>query len=82
MSASLLHHSDKKLGCATLYVYISLVPSETITNYSLLITNCIFAPSDKKFGQAACGVSRDISSDKLHSKELSRLGNIVYYYTP
>ena len=43
MSASLLHHSDKKLGCATLYVYISLVPSETITNYSLLITNCIFA---------------------------------------
>ena len=41
--------SDKKLGRAALYVYISLVPSETITNYSLLITNCIFASSDKKF---------------------------------
>ena len=42
--------SDNKLGSATLYVYISLGTSETITNYSLLITNCIFAPSDKKFG--------------------------------
>ena len=28
----------------------------TITNYSLLITNCIFAPSDKKLGRAAWGV--------------------------
>ena len=42
--------SDNKLVSATLYVYISLGTSETITNYSLLITNCIFAPSDKKFG--------------------------------
>ena len=31
--------SDKKFGRATLDVGISLVPSETITNYSLLITN-------------------------------------------
>ena len=31
--------SDKKFGRAALNVYISLVPSKTITNYSLLITN-------------------------------------------
>ena len=31
--------SDKKLGRATLDVNISFVLSETITNYSLLITN-------------------------------------------
>ena len=48
--------SDKKLGHATLNVHISLVPSETITNYSLLITNCILTPSPEKLGRATLNV--------------------------
>ena len=65
-----LQPSPEKLGCAALNVYISLGTSETITNYSLLITNCIFAPSDKKLGRGA-----DVAFDS--KEKLGNLGNLV-----
>ena len=68
--------SDKKLGCAALYVYISLVSSETITNYSLLITNCIFAPSDKKFGRGAWGVFFE-TTETTETKETTAKQSII-----
>ena len=71
-----LQPSDKKLGCATLYVYISLGTSETITNYSLLITNCTFAPSDKKLGCGAWGVFFEIT-ETTETKETTAKQSII-----
>ena len=110
MSASLLHHSDKKFRLWCLgsffwdhrdhrderdhseteyhqndnkflcylcrpYCLCCLFSQKrrsllTITNYSLLITNCIFAPSDKKLGRGA-----DVAFDS--KEKLGNLGNLV-----
>ena len=71
-----LQPSPEKLGRAALNVHIPLVSSETITNYSLLITNCIFAPSDKKLGRGAWGVFFE-TTETTGTKETTAKQSII-----
>ena len=48
----------------------------TITNYSLLITNCIFAPSDKKLGRGAWGVFFE-TTETTETKETTAKQSII-----